>query len=101
MLDDTFPTIIILNTGAHYLHDTVYHKKLDNMLDLIAGWQNMCQDRNLPCPFFWHTTPPVVFNCKSFTRPVNNITMMEDYVSSNPLYYWENFCRQNKLVLQI
>ena len=100
MLNETFPTMIVLNTGAHYQHDTVYHERMDHALDLIAGWQNMCQDRNLPCPFFWRTTPPGIFNCKSFARPVNNITMMEEYVASNPLYHWENFRHQNELALQ-
>ena len=100
MLNETFPTMIVLNTGAHYQHDTVYHKRMDHALDLIAGWQTMCQDRNLPCPFFWRTTPPGIFNCKNFTRPVNNITMMEEYVASNPLHDWENFRHQNELALQ-
>lgn len=100
MLNETFPTMIVLNTGAHYQPDTIYHKNMDHALDLIAGWQNMCQDRNLPCPFFWRTTPPGIFNCKNFTKPVNNITMMEEYVASNPIYNWENFRHQNELALQ-
>uniref|UniRef100_A0A7S3VER1 SGNH domain-containing protein n=1 Tax=Chaetoceros debilis TaxID=122233 RepID=A0A7S3VER1_9STRA len=101
MLNETFPTMIVLNTGAHYQSDIVYHERMDHALDLIAGWQSMCQDRNLPCPFFWRTTPPGIFNCKSFTRPVNNITMMEEHVASNPgAYNWNHFRHQNELALQ-
>jgi len=100
MLNETFPTMIVLNTGAHVQKDIAYHKNMDHTLDLIVGWQKTCQDRNLPCPFFWRTTPPGIFNCKSFTGPVNNITMMEEHVASNPKYDWEKIRHQNELAVQ-
>jgi len=68
MLNETFPTMIVLNTGAHYQSDILYHERMDHALDLIAGWQSMCQDRNLPCPFFWRTTPPGIINCKKIYK---------------------------------
>jgi len=100
ILKETFPTMIVLNTGAHYQPNNSYHDNIDHALHLIGSWQEMCQNRNLPCPFFWRTTPPGIFNCKNFVRPVNNITMMEEYVASNPLYNWEKIRHQNRIALQ-
>lgn len=101
MLKEQFPTMIVLNTGAHYQHDDSYRGKMNHALGQMKDWQQLCQNRNLTCPFFWRTTAPGIPQCKTFTKPVNNIPKMEEYVASNPIYNWEKIRYQNEMALQM
>jgi hypothetical protein len=100
-IEQTFPTTLILNMGAHYRIDKAYEPAIDNTLNEVSNWQQLCKSRNLPCRFFWRTTTPGISNCMNFTEPVNNITAMEDYVASNPTkYHWERFKHQNGIAVR-
>ena len=103
MLEEQFPIMIVMNTGAHYQHDMAHRNSVKHALGLIEGWQQSCQIHlNLTsCPFYWRTTAPGIPKCKTFTKPVNNITKMEEFVSSNPHHNWENFANQNAMALQM
>lgn len=105
MFSQQFPTMIVLNTGSHYMPDDQYRTRMNHMIQQIEGWQQLCRERNLTCPFYWRTTPPGIPHCMTFTHPVNNITKMEQFVAtespgvggSPPFYSWERFQHQNKI----
>lgn len=101
MLQEQFPTMIVLNTGAHVQPDNAYRSNVGRALEQMRGWQGLCRDRNLTCPFFWRTSSPGIPNCMQFTKPVNNITKMEEYVAANPTYGWEKMRYQNKIALHM
>lgn len=108
-LKEQFPTVIFLNTGAHYQADGIYRAGMDRTIGLLEGWQEVCRGRNLTCPFYWRTTAPGIPNCMSFTRPNNNITEMERFVEAEspgvkgqaPFYFWEKFKGQNEIALEM
>ena len=103
MLEEQFPTMIILNTGAHYQPDNQYRGNVKNALDKMAAWQKLCRSRNLTCPFFWKTSVPGIPYCKNFTEPVNDIHRMELHVALNPIknYKWDKFKDQNEIAMQL
>lgn len=106
MLTEQFPTMIVLNTGAHYQSDVSFRANVASTLMQIRSWQQTCRDRlNLTvttCPFFWRTTTPGIPHCTDFTRPVNNITKMEAHVALYPTKNnWEKMKYQNDIALEM
>ncbi|KAL7531311.1 hypothetical protein ACHAWF_003715 [Thalassiosira exigua] len=101
MMEQMFPTMVLMNTGAHYQADGEFVRKIREALEVIERWQSKCQVRNLTCPFFWRTTSPGIPDCMNYTEPINDLAEMEDAVKSKPLYNWENFRHQNDLALEI
>jgi hypothetical protein len=100
VLNETFPTALVMNRGA-WLQNGVHDLKgADQALHHVHKWQQDCLEQNLPCPFFYRTSPPGHVNCANFTEPENNITIMEEYVAQNPAYQWETFRHENELFLQ-
>ena len=102
-LNETFPTMLVMNTGAHY--NTVELQKtlssnLDIAIDAVKRWQERCREQNLPCRFLWKTTSPGHPNCKNFTEPQNNVTMMEDHIASHPQFQWDKFKENNQMMLK-
>ena len=102
-LNETFPTMLVMNTGAHY--NTVELQKtlsgnLDIAIDAVKRWQESCREQNLPCHFLWKTTSPGHPNCKNFTEPQNNVTMMEDHIASHPQFQWDKFKENNQMMLK-
>ena len=102
-LNETFPTMLVMNTGAHYntveLQNTL-SSNLDIAIDAVKRWQESCREHNLPCRFLWKTTSPGHPNCKNFTEPQNNVTMMEDHIASHPQFQWDKFKENNQMMLK-
>ena len=103
-----FPTVLILNTGAHYRNDTVLVNGLYEMLPVLKKWEADCTRRQLKCNLFWRTSVPGHPDCVNFTEPVNDFQRMEAFVRSPNSYnnktwkyrwMWYDFQRQNQLVL--
>ena len=108
IFQDFFPTILILNRGAHYVPDDRLRRELQSTFHVVKEWLRTCQQEyGLTCHFYWRTTVPGHYDCKNFSGPVNNLTSMEEWVtntnkSSNhqaaAAYHWQDFQRQNKMV---
>ena len=101
MLQEQFPTMIVLNTGAHYQRDDLFQRNVDKALKLMKGWQESCRNLNLTCPFFWQTSVPGIANCTTFSQPVNDLFQMEMHVALNPVYHWDQFKKQNDLAIKV
>lgn len=102
-----FPTVLILNTGAHYRNDTDLIHGLQQTLPVLKQWKSDCAKRQLKCHLFWRSTVPGHPNCANFTEPVNDFQRMEAFVASPNSYdnetwkykwKWYDFQRQNQLV---
>ena len=109
---DFFPTILILNRGAHYVPDEQLLKELNVTFHHVKEWLQRCrQVHGIKCHFYWRTTVPGHVGCKDFTEPVNNLTMMEEWVASHRApkqtkqglvdTHWYDFRHQNVLVSQL
>lgn len=99
MFEERFPTMVILNTGAHYQSDSAFSSNVKQALHQMKEWQELC--KNLTCPLFWQTSTPGIPYCKTFTKPVNDIHKMELHVAFNPMYHWDEFKHENEIALQI
>jgi len=108
-IEADFPTVLILNTGAHYRYDTDLLYGLRRTLPVLKQWQSDCTRRRLKCHLFWRTTVPGHPDCINFTEPVNDFQRMEVFVTSPSsynnetwkyLWKWYDFQRQNQLVLK-
>ena len=101
MLEEYFPTAIVLNVGAHYQPDDRFAMNLNNTLRLMRGWQRMCRLLDLSCPFFWRTTAPGIPDCASFTEPMNDVAQMQMHVTSKPMFNWDKFAHQNDIAMSM
>jgi hypothetical protein len=110
ILEETFPIILILNRGAHYVQDDKLLSDLQDTFLHVQNWQTKCkQQYGIQCHFFWRTTVPGHPGCQTFTEPVNNLTQMEELVRTknnivgadnpNQNYHWTEIQGQNILVL--
>jgi hypothetical protein len=101
-LNETFPVVLILNRGAHYVPDQQLSSEVQTTFLQVQAWQKQCRDYGVKCHFFWRTSVPGHPNCGNFTQPVNNISLMEDMIAngdSPKKYNWPAFKHQNELVL--
>lgn len=101
-LEETFPDVLILNRGAHYVEDHRYMTEFNATIFQVKGWQQQCQDYGIKCHFFYRTSVPGHPDCQNFTAPVNNLTAMEELVASGMTqkgYHWSAFQHQNQLIL--
>lgn len=104
-----FPTVLILNRGAHFQNDSTLLPAIRRNIEEVRDWFEFCQrQRNTKCHFFWRTTVPGHPGCENFTEPVNNIESMEFRVANLELYnnqsinfHWYDYHHQNKLVLKL
>jgi hypothetical protein len=101
-----FPTVLVLNRGAHYTNDTdLTENILNNMQILQKHWWKECERLGMQCHLFWRTSVPGHPHCQQFTHPVNNRTAMETWVGNlsnyndrTIKYHWYDYQRQNLLV---
>ena len=108
-INSDFPTVIILNRGAHYVNDTTLLDDMNELLPVLLSWQQTCTSRYKRCHLFWRTTVPGHPMCEHYTAPVNDIKVMESLVESRGSYknetmweyHWQDFKHQNKLVLDL
>jgi hypothetical protein len=106
LIEETFPTVLVLNRGAHYVPDDELISDMQDTIAAIQSWQTRCQALGIYCQLFWRTTVPGHPECAEFTRPVNNLTRMEKLVRrslshSTRTYNWNQFKQQNQLVLRL
>ena len=105
-LQQDFPTVLVLNRGAHYTNDTELLQNIQQNLDILHKyWWKVCQQHGLQCHMFWRTSVPGHPHCQQFTQPVNNRTEMEawvgrlsNYDNHTIKYHWYDYQRQNQLV---
>ena len=106
-LEQHFPTILVLNRGAHYAPDRTFLREIrDNIRD-VRAWLAKCDSKKIKCHFFWRTTVPGHPHCGKFMQPVNDIAAMEALVADLRNYneytikfHWYDFKRQNELVVE-
>jgi hypothetical protein len=108
-LSQDFPTVLVLNRGAHYTNDTMLLENLyTNMALLQKLWWKPCQEHGLQCHLFWRTSVPGHPHCGNFSQPVNNRTAMEAWIDDRSHYdahtigyHWYDYQRQNLLAEQV
>ncbi|KAL3939583.1 MAG: hypothetical protein SGBAC_005711 [Bacillariaceae sp.] len=103
-LKEKFPVVLVLNRGAHYTPDNIFASELYTTFQQVSSWQHKCNEYGVQCHLFWRTSVPGHPACRSFTAPVNNLTLMEYLVAtgeSPAKYRWETFKTQNELALQL
>jgi len=105
-IDQHFPTVLVLNRGAHYATDRILLSEIRKNIQEVREWLARCDAMKIKCHFFWRTTVPGHPGCGNFTRPINNLAAMEAHVGNLNLYdeytinyHWYDFQRQNELVL--
>lgn len=107
-IEKDFPTVLILNRGAHYVNDTVLIEEISSLLPVLSEWQDTCGQLEQKCHLFWRTSAPGHPNCEKYKEPVNNMPIMETYIENKANYnettwkfHWQDFQHQNKLVLKL
>jgi hypothetical protein len=109
-IESTFPQVIVMNRGAHYVNDTRLVSGLQQNIEEIKAWQSKCRERNMKCHLFWRTSVPghPLCNQVNYTGPNNNLEAMEasianlsHYNNHTILYHWYDYQHQNELVLDI
>lgn len=104
---ETFPTVLVLNRGAHYVNDTLLLPDIRHNIAEVREWLRLCREvYEIKCHFFWRTSVPGHPECGNFTAPVNNIDVMETrvrdlsfYNERSINYHWYDYQHQNELVL--
>jgi len=105
-IKQSFPTVLVWNRGAHYTNDSDFQTGIEKVLLDVEAWKRTCSELGIRCHLFWRTTAPGHPHCQSnFTKPVNNLTWMEEYIQTTPWSYskgtWKHFQRQNQITLML
>jgi GDSL/SGNH-like Acyl-Esterase family found in Pmr5 and Cas1p len=123
-----FPTVLILNRGAHYVTDDELKRDLVGIIQTVKEWLKTCEKKyQMECHFFWRTSVPGHIGCNETSSsssditttaksnakitarriPHNNLADMEAWVENKSNYnsvsidyHWHDFRRQNELVLK-
>lgn len=107
-IESTFPTVLVLNRGAHYVNDTLLIQDIRHNLKEVKKWLKICDETyKMKCHFFWRTSVPGHPECGKYTRPVNDLAFMETRVANLSFYnersinfHWYDYQHQNELVLK-
>jgi len=104
-IEQHFPTVLVLNRGAHFATDAILLKEIQHNIREVRDWLAQCDARNIKCHFFWRTSVPGHPHCGNFTAPINSLRQMEAHVTDlnnydefTLAYHWYDFQRQNRLV---
>eukprot|EP00271_Cylindrocystis_brebissonii_P010237 TRINITY_DN26375_c0_g1_i1.p1 TRINITY_DN26375_c0_g1~~TRINITY_DN26375_c0_g1_i1.p1 ORF type:complete len:859 (-),score=77.82 TRINITY_DN26375_c0_g1_i1:586-3162(-) len=90
-LEEWDPTIVVMNSGAHYEPDDLFLKHMQDALWHVRA--------KLPDALvIWRTSPPGHVNCTHYSGP---ITRRQDPALLPPHYHWADFTRQNRLVQRL
>jgi len=109
-IKSTFPQVIVMNRGAHYVNDTTLTFDLERNVAEIRDWYSKCDSLNMTCHFFWRTTVPGHPRCNdfNFTSPINDRAKMESWISNSSnydnhtiQYHWQDYQHQNLLATRI
>ena len=102
----SFPSVLILNRGAHYVNDTTILSDMERLVEQLRNWQATCDSRKIRCHLFWRTTVPGHPGCEANSKPINNLTEMEatvndlkNYDNVTIHYHWYDFQHQNLLMV--
>ena len=108
-IQDDFPSILVLNKGAHYVNDTRLMQEMEPNWTIVRNWFHQCQQvHGIRCHLFWRTSVPGHPKCAEFDQPVNDLATMETWIANlsnyayNPRainYHWYDYQAQNKLLL--
>ena len=104
-----FPTVLVLNRGAHYTNDTDLLENIYSNLEILQKyWWKPCEQYGLQCHLFWRTSVPGHPHCEQFTEPVTDRVAMEAWIANRSNYndhtwgyHWYDYQRQNLLVEQV
>ncbi|GAX12109.1 hypothetical protein FisN_15Lh198 [Fistulifera solaris] len=107
-IQSTFPTVLVLNRGAHYVNDTILLDDIRHNLQEVKQWLKDCDQKyHMKCHFFWRTSVPGHPECGTFPKPVNDLALMEERVANLAFYnnrsinfHWYDYQHQNELVLK-
>jgi len=105
-IQETFPVVLIVNRGAHYVNDEILLPEIRQSFQEVNQWQAQCKQLGLKCHFFWRTTFPGHPDCSNFTEPVNDLAAMEAWIDTirpevkGTPFNWHFFKHQNELVLK-
>lgn len=67
--DRHFPTVLILNRGAHYVPDEELLVDIRKVIQQVRRWLTRCEeDYEIQCHFFWRTTVPGHLGCNDKTN---------------------------------
>ena len=70
---ETFPQVIVLNRGAHYVNDTRLITDIRHNIQELKIWQRKCKFHKVKCHLFWRTSVPGHPHCN-----VTNFTVPKD-----------------------
>jgi hypothetical protein len=107
-IDSTFPQVLVMNRGAHYVNDTTLTSGIHRTIEEIKVWKSRCRQMGIKCHLFWRTSVPGHPLCDqvNFTEPVNNLEEMEAWIANRSnynnrtiKYHWYDYQHQNELVL--
>ena len=113
-IDQNFPTVLVLNRGAHYVPDDQLKQEMKSLIEVIQKWLQKCEDDyKIECHFFWRTTVPGHIGCntteRATTTPAYDLHDMEKtWIKNKSLYndvsreyHWYDFQHQNEIVLDL
>jgi uncharacterized radical SAM superfamily Fe-S cluster-containing enzyme len=55
-IEETFPQVLVINRGAHFINDTRFVPALRRNLEEINDWYGKCHGMNMTCHLFWRST---------------------------------------------
>ena len=104
-----FPTVLVLNRGAHYTNDTMLLDNVYKNIEVLNKyWWKACEQHGLQCHLFWRTSVPGHPLCEQFAEPVNDRAAMEALIANRSnynehtiQYHWYDYQRQNLLVEKV
>ncbi|KAL7563937.1 hypothetical protein ACA910_017553 [Epithemia clementina (nom. ined.)] len=119
-IQEDFPTILVLNRGAHYVESDQLLHEMEPNWRVIRDWMHKCRavhddastpsssSPSSPCHLFWRTSVPGHPQCAKFDQPVNNLKAMEEWIANLQNYdserainyHWYDYQSQNELFLQ-
>jgi len=109
-ITETFPQVLILNRGAHYVNDTRFVAGLRQNVEEIKKWKHKCDMLGVACHLFWRTSVPGHPKCDQvdFSGPVNDLDEMEAWIANKSNYdnrtinyHWYDYQHQNELAVNM
>jgi hypothetical protein len=102
-----FPTVLVLNRGAHYVNDTELLQDIRHNIKEVQTWLYDCEALDVKCHFYWRTSVPGHPHCSANEKPAKSLAEMEarvaemsNYDNHTINYHWYDYQHQNLLVLK-
>lgn len=106
------PDVLVLNRGAHHVTDKAFLDGTDDIIQMMEQHQQKCRMEGRECLVLWRTTAPGHPRCQNYTEPATSRHEMELVLAYDPendpekypgpkkYYYWWDFDRINKLIIE-